>query len=207
MKVSFKKFLSIIALSFGLITTSACEQQMIDYTGQVKFSQADWKESDFMSSGLGVVTLKNSIDGDTAHFYSGPYNKIVQGRFNGVDTPESTGIIEEWGKAAANFTKEILTKAQTIVLETERKDGIEGPEADSTGGRYLVWVWYQPEANADYRLLSKKALEKLRKKSYSKYPSRLKSLYVSKDLKDAEMWANSFIKKVSKNFLKFENSY
>lgn len=141
MKVSFKKFLSIIALSFGLITTSACEQQMIDYTGQVKFSQADWKESDFMSSGLGVVTLKNSIDGDTAHFYSGPYNKIVQGRFNGVDTPESTGIIEEWGKAAANFTKEILTKAQTIVLETEREDGIKGPEADSTGGRYLVWVW------------------------------------------------------------------
>lgn len=39
------------------------------------------------------------------------------------------------------------------------------------------------------------ALEKLRKKEYSNYPSRLRSLYVSKDLKDSEMWANSFIKK------------
>lgn len=141
MKRFFKKIFSVVVLSLGLITTSACEQELIDYTGQLKFSQADWKGSDFMETGLGVVTLKNSVDGDTAHFYSGRYKKIVQGRFNGVDTPESTGIIEEWGKAAANFTKDVLSKAKTIVLETERDDGLTGPEADSTSGRYLVWVW------------------------------------------------------------------
>ncbi len=37
------------------------------------------------------------------------------------------------------------------------------------------------------------ALEQVRKEKYPNYPSRLESLYVSKNLEDAEMWANSFI--------------
>ena len=88
-----------------------------------------------------AATLKKSVDGDTAHFFIDTYGHVVQGRFNGVDTPESTGIIEEWGKAASNFTKDKLENAKTIVLETERLDGLTGPEADSTSNRYLVWVW------------------------------------------------------------------
>ena len=144
MKGFLKKTLSVIVLSLGLVTTSACgllTGELIDYVDQVKFSQADWKTSDFLSTGLGVVTLKNSVDGDTAHFYTGQYNRVVEGRFNGINTPESTGVIEEWGKAASNYTKTVLQAAKTIVLETEREDGLKQPEADSTGGRYLVWVW------------------------------------------------------------------
>ena len=141
MKGFFKKILSVIVLSLGLITTSACKQEFIDYVSQVKFEQTDWKDSDFLTTGTGVVTLKNPVDGDTAHFFTGRYNKVVQGRFNGVDTPESTGVIEEWGKAASKFTRNALENAKTIVLETERDDGQVGPEADSTSGRYLVWVW------------------------------------------------------------------
>lgn len=154
MKSFFKKTISVLMLTFGLVLNSSCamtnsssnvsstgELEFIDYVSQVKFSQTNWKDSDFLTTGLGVVTLKNAVDGDTAHFFSGQYNYVVEGRFNGINTPESTGVLEEWGKGASKFTAEALDKAQTIVLETEREDGLTKPEADSTGERYLVWVW------------------------------------------------------------------
>lgn len=39
------------------------------------------------------------------------------------------------------------------------------------------------------------AMEEIRQKNYPNYPSRMKSLYVSTDLEDSNMWANSFINK------------
>ena len=39
------------------------------------------------------------------------------------------------------------------------------------------------------------AMEEIREKHYPTYPSRIKSLYVSTDLNDSYMWADSFIKK------------
>lgn len=51
-------------------------------------------------------------------------------------------------------------------------------------------------SNLEYwtvRTLRELALEKVRKKKYPKYPSRMSCLYTSKSLSDAEMWANSFI--------------
>lgn len=39
------------------------------------------------------------------------------------------------------------------------------------------------------------AMEEIRQQKYPNYPSRIKSLYVSTDLEDSYMWANSFIKK------------
>ena len=140
MKNFIKKICSVILLSLSIIVIPGCKKEFHDYIEDVKFSQTGWETSSFMRTGLGVVTLKNSVDGDTAHFFTSN-NQIVQGRFNGVDTPESTGSIEEWGKAASNYTKNILENAKTIVLETERDDGASGPEADSTSNRYLVWVW------------------------------------------------------------------
>lgn len=38
-------------------------------------------------------------------------------------------------------------------------------------------------------------MEEIRQKHYPNYPSRMKSLYVSTDLEDSNMWANSFINK------------
>ena len=144
MKGFIKRAFSAIILSLSLVSMSACggtQSTSVDYVSKVKFSQADWKTTEFLTTGTGVVTLKHAVDGDTAHFFTGPYNKVIQGRFNGVNTPESTGVIEEWGKAASNYTKQRLEESKTIVLETERADGIQAPEADSTAGRYLVWVW------------------------------------------------------------------
>ena len=39
------------------------------------------------------------------------------------------------------------------------------------------------------------AMEEIRQKHYPEYPSRIKSLYVSTDLNDSYMWANSFMNK------------
>ena len=44
------------------------------------------------------------------------------------------------------------------------------------------------------------ALEEVRRKKFPNYPSRLKSLYVSKNLDDVKMWAESFITQGRKVF-------
>lgn len=104
------------------------------------------------------VTVKSYVDGDTTHF-NVPENVMAGGvlkaRYLAINTPESTGKIEEWGKAASNFTKEKLTGAVSIILESD--DGKWN--ADSTGGRYLVWVWYQTEEGGEYRNLNIEILQ------------------------------------------------
>lgn len=149
--MKINKFLkSIIALAFitiSVIFPAGCGKgEFRDYLAETHFStdRVDWKTSNFMETGFGVVTLRKNVDGDTAHFYVNYHNNpnyVIQGRFNGVNTPESTGIIEEWGKAAANYTANILNNAKTILLETEREDDLLLPQEDGSTGRYLVWVW------------------------------------------------------------------
>ena len=102
-----------------------------------------------------VVTVKNFIDGDTTHFHSSlGQNGTLKARYLGVNTPESTGKIEEWGKPASNFTKDKLSNAYSIIIES---DGAEW-EQDSNG-RHLVWIWYQPTAGAEYRNLNLELLQ------------------------------------------------
>ncbi|MBQ8287685.1 MAG: thermonuclease family protein [Clostridia bacterium] len=104
------------------------------------------------------VTVKTFIDGDTTHFNfpGGNFpNGVLKARYLAVNTPESTGKIEEWGKAAANFTKEALKSATSIIVESESA----GWDADSTGDRYLVWVWYRTSDSAPYRNLNVELLQ------------------------------------------------
>lgn len=99
------------------------------------------------------VTVYNYIDGDTTHFNvprSIDPDGILKARYLCVNTPESTGKIEEWGKKASNFTKEKLKNAVSIIIESNDTNW----NADSTGDRYLVWVWYKPAEDADYRCLN-----------------------------------------------------
>ena len=99
------------------------------------------------------VTVKSYIDGDTTHFYVPSEisaDGTLKARYMGVNTPESTGKIEEWGKKASSFTKEKLSGAASIIIESDNDQW----NLDSTGGRHLVWVWYQPSADADYRCLN-----------------------------------------------------
>ncbi len=99
------------------------------------------------------VTVKSFIDGDTTHFNvpeSVRENGILKARYLAVNTPESTGKIEEWGKKASTFTKEKLKNAKSIIIESDDDKW----NADSTGDRFLVWVWYQPEEGGEYRNLN-----------------------------------------------------
>jgi len=97
------------------------------------------------------------IDGDTSHFVvpkSFDPTGVVKARYLAIDTPESTGQIEEWGKAASRFTKEKLSTAASIKIESDDNSwNYDG------NGRYLVWVWYKPTADADYRCLNIELLQ------------------------------------------------
>lgn len=61
------------------------------------------------------VELVNCIDGDTAKFIvKGKEEKV---RFLGIDTPESTNYIEDYGIDASNYACDMLKNASNIYLE------------------------------------------------------------------------------------------
>ena len=104
------------------------------------------------------VTVKTFVDGDTTHFYVPDYvtpGGVLKARYLAVNTPESTGKIEEWGKAAATFTREKLENASAILVESDDTKW----NLDSTGDRYLVWVWYKPDVGSEYRNLNIELLQ------------------------------------------------
>lgn len=120
--------------------------EFVDYASQLKLdmNSETAKES---------VIVKIFIDGDTTHFYvptSVVPSGVLKARYLAVNTPESTGKIEEWGKKASNFTKEKLSQAVDIIIESDN----ETWNADSTGDRYLSWVWYKTADMDDYRNLN-----------------------------------------------------
>ena len=104
------------------------------------------------------VTVKTYVDGDTAHFYVSAAvheSGVLKGRFLGINTPESTGKIEEYGKAASKFTRERLENATSIIIESDN----EKWNIDSTGDRYLVWVWYKTASDTEYHNLNLEILQ------------------------------------------------
>ena len=104
------------------------------------------------------VTVKTYVDGDTVHFYvphSVMPSGVLKGRFLAINTPESTGKIEEYGKAASRFTREKLENAAAVLIESE--DGSWNP--DSTSERFLVWVWYKPQDSDTWRNLNVELLQ------------------------------------------------
>lgn len=116
------------------------------------------------------VTVKTLIDGDTTHFYPvtkptyTDYNAddfkdtygIIKARYLAINTPESTSHIEEWGKKASAFTKSKLEDPKTTIVVESDKDYWD---IDSTGERYLLWVWYKPEGETEFRNLNVEILQ------------------------------------------------
>lgn len=122
-----------------------------DYVAALKFNPAS-------QTAKQEVTVKAFIDGDTVHFCvpsSVNESGVLKARFLAVNTPESTGKIEEYGKKASAFTREKLTKATSIIIESE--DNAWNP--DSTGDRYLVWIWYRTSDTEEYRNLNLEILQ------------------------------------------------
>lgn len=130
--------------------TDAPAHVHVDYVDQVKLDMS----SDTLKQ---EVTVKFFIDGDTTHFnvpVSMDATGVMKARYLAVNTPESTGKIEEWGKTASNFTKEKLSGATSIIVESDDNSwNYDG------NGRYLVWIWYQPSEGAEYRNLNIELLQ------------------------------------------------
>ena len=134
-------------LTIGCTSGKSSGKKMIDYTQSEEVRlHLDYRNHDFYADGVGQVTLRTPIDGDTAHFdpvVTRTSNKAIKSRFWGIDTPESTGRVEEYGTAASDFTKTKLKYANehgTIVVSTPREDYGQ-PAADSTGERYVSLIW------------------------------------------------------------------
>ncbi len=138
----------VIAGTSGL---AACGPKFHDYTkdGSVTL-QLDFQGKDFYLDGIGEFELTNAIDGDTAHFtpkVDSTHTGLMKARFFGIDTPESTGKVQEYGHAASEFTKNKLNEAAkngTIVISSPQ-DHYGAPSPDSTGQRYVSLVWINTE--------------------------------------------------------------
>lgn len=104
------------------------------------------------------VTVKTFIDGDTTHFHvptSVMESGVLKARYLAINTPETTGKVEEYGKKASEFTREKLSNATSIIIESDTAAW----NPDSTGDRYLVWVWYKTADMAEYRNLNIEILQ------------------------------------------------
>ena len=127
------------------------EASFVDYAGELVLDMAS-------GTAKQTVTVKNYVDGDTTHFYvpsAVSSNGMLKARYLAVNTPESTGKIEEWGKKASNFTKEKLSEAEEILVESDNGQW----NLDSTGDRHLVWVWYKPKGSTTFRNLNVELLQ------------------------------------------------
>lgn len=131
--------------------TAPVAEEHIDYATEAKL--------DFSSDSIKAeVSVKLFVDGDTTHFNikdSTFDGGVLKARYLAVNTPESTGKVEAWGKTAANFTKSKLSNATSIVVESDTYEWT----ADSTGGRFLVWVWYKTSESEEYRNLNIELLQ------------------------------------------------
>lgn len=158
------RFLLILAISVVMILSCALvacgekpggadeETPFVDYVSQLKLDMNS--ETNKM-----VVTVKTYVDGDTTHF-NDSNNEIsdtgtIKARYIAINTPESTGRIEEYGKKASRFTREKLESASSIMIESND----ENWNADSTGSRYLLWIWYKTSEDAEWRNLNVEILQ------------------------------------------------
>lgn len=125
--------------------------ETLDYACSVSPEQTD-------ATAKTEALVKTFVDGDTVHF-SVPEDVIPGGilkaRFLGIDTPESTGKVEPYGKKASAFTEAALSSACSILLESDT----DSWNLDSTGSRYLTWVWYQTSPDQPYRNLNIELLQ------------------------------------------------
>ena len=136
-------------------TSGGEEPEFVDYASQLKFNPDSGKK-------WAYVTVKSYIDGDTTHFFIDKdeiSEGFIKARYLGINTPESTGVVEPWGKKASNYTKTQLKKAESIKNGIIVESDTDGWDLDSTGGRYLLWIWYKTEENGEYRNLNIEILQ------------------------------------------------
>ena len=154
--------------------TDAFKFKQADQLEGKRFAGKDGEQFDYM----GYVSLRSCTDGDTAIFVQEDYKDefgayiSIKTRFLGINTPESTAKVEPWGKKASLFVKKTLESAQADAdsKSTETKKvfnialinnpaGGKFEAKDSSGGRWLAFIWYRPNTTADWRLLNLEVCE------------------------------------------------
>lgn len=144
------RFLLILALLL-CVTGSGMADDTIDYAASITLDMT----SETVKAQVSVQTF---VDGDTVHFEvpaDVEPSGVMKTRFLAINTPESTGKIEEYGKKASKYTQERLSAATSILIESDNSRW----NLDSTGGRYLVWVWYKTAEDEEYRNLNIELLQ------------------------------------------------
>lgn len=157
-----KKILSVAIVALLVVSCcvlAACEPQIADnteyydaITKTLKLTK-QFEGKSYLSDGIGRATLELLTDGDTTRFTLEQGDSINM-RYYSVDTPESTGGVEKWGKAASNFVKEKLSAATEIVLEATTV-----PASTETYGRYIGYVWYKTAEDTDFKNLNLELVE------------------------------------------------
>ena len=109
----------------------------------------------FLQEGIGEAVITRFVDGDTMAVNLPVDDVTVMLRFHSVDTPESTGGVEKWGKAASLFVKDQLSKAEKVVVEATAVPA----EKDSYGTRWLAYVWYRQSASEPFKNLNLELVE------------------------------------------------
>ena len=132
------------------------EELTTEYTDDLRLT-ANYLGKKFVTYGIGAVSLLRVIDGDTAHFSEPGSYDAIKVRFLGVNTPESTISIAPWGYHASDFVTSKLENAYEIVIEANEIGS--PPPFDTTGGRYLGYVWYRTKAEDELRLLNLEIIE------------------------------------------------
>lgn len=140
-----------------------------DITKTLKLTKSYSDASKFLTDGIEEVTLQNATDGDTANFKCKYSGESVTIRFYSVDTPESTGSVEKWGKSASLYTKKKLESAYALLLEGSKTP----PVVDSYGSRYLAYVWYKETADSSWKNLNLEIVEN----GYSKSKALVEDTY------------------------------
>lgn len=151
MKIIRQTACLLLCLMLAGFALAEAPAESIDFAGQLRLNMAS-------ESIKTEATIKTFVDGDTTHFHvpaDVAESGVLRARYLAVNTPEITGKVEEYGKKASAFTREKLTNAESIILESD--DGKWN--LDSTGSRHLVWVWYKPAGESDYRCLNLELLQ------------------------------------------------
>ena len=139
-----KKFLHLMLMLVLIVTLSACTEEPNDEEpkdeGPITISlNRVYEGMDFFRDGIAEATSFRCIDGDTTVFTVN--NREIRLRYLGIDTPESSGEFEPWGKEATDWVCQILNEAETIVLEAE----IPGQTDSTSSQRHLGYVWVDGE--------------------------------------------------------------
>lgn len=145
--------LSLVSCSNNDNNNTSDSEYKIEIAKELKLTQS-YSGKKFFDNGIEECTLGHTTDGDTSTFILKSGGSITA-RYLAIDTPESTAGYEKWGKAASIWNDSILSKATSIVVESNAST----PEKDSNGTRYLVYIWYKLEGDTEYTNLNLETVE------------------------------------------------